>query len=234
MSTQIELLYPGCSGAQLVDKINEIISVLNDVDQTTDYEKLENKPSINGVTISGELTTKDLPFSLEDASDFSSVMDTLATKAEVSDVIEDASTAAVSEVSELLSGKVDSDPVNVSEATLFNENSFIYIFTPQEGIHKVKISLLSDNIAIRSISADNLKKAVITQMAILAVSGEQDGSNTTFKIESDYISGTSMLFLNGQRLAPGIDYMEIPYGFTIISEYIPEKDDIILFQAVPK
>lgn len=233
MSTQIELLYPGCSGSQLIDKINEIIAVLNDVDQTTDYEKLENKPSINGVIISGDLTSKDLPFAIEDASDYSSLMETLATKSEVSDVIVDASAAAVSEVSALLSGKVDSDPVNVSEATLFNEDSFVYIFT-REGIRKVKISLLSDNIALRNVSSDNLKKAVITQMAILAVSGEQDGSNTTFKVESDYISGTSMLFLNGQRLAPGIDYMEIPYGFTIISEYIPEKDDIILFQAVPK
>ena len=64
MSILIENLQIGCTGAQLVAKINEIISALNGVEQTTDYEALTNKPSINGVTLLGNKTTGNLMFEL--------------------------------------------------------------------------------------------------------------------------------------------------------------------------
>ncbi|MBO4654640.1 MAG: hypothetical protein J5644_03760 [Bacteroidales bacterium] len=232
MSTSIELLDSGCTGIQLINKINEIIAALNNVEQTTDYNQLTNRPSINGVTLSGNKTTNALLLALADATDYATVMAALATKTEVNAVISDATSAATAAANALLAGKVDANPANVKEATLFNENAFIYIYT-DNGLRKVKVSSLSDNIAIRSVSKDNLEKAVNSQLSMLTVTGDQDGKNTSYEVDSKYIHGTSNLYLNGQRLVLGTDYMEIPLGFVMLSR-APEVSDSLIFIAAIK
>lgn len=232
MGTSIELLYSGCTGIQLINKINEVIAALNNVEQTTDYNQLSNKPSINGVTLSGNKNTRALSLALADATDYKTVLNALATKAEVDAVISDATNAATSAASALLAGKVDANPANVEEATVFNDGAYIYIYTT-DGLRKVKISSLSDNVALRSVSADNLEKAVRSQLMILTVTGDQDGKNTSYEVSQNYIFGTSNLYLNGQRLVLGTDYMEVTAGFVMLSR-APEVSDSLVFIAAVK
>lgn len=232
MSILIENLQIGCTGAQLVAKINEIISALNGVEQTTDYNQLTNRPSINGVTLSGNKTTSALLLALADATDYATVMAALATKTEVNAVISDATSAATAAANALLAGKVDANPVNVEEASVFNDGAFIYIYT-SDGLRKVKISSLSDNIALRNVSTDNLEKAVRSQLSMLTVTGDQDGANTSYKVNQNYIFGTSNLYLNGQRLVLGTDYIEVTAGFVMLSR-APEVSDSLVFIAAVK
>jgi len=41
-----------------------------------------------------------------------------------------------------------------------------------------------------------------------------------------------VLFFNGQRLTTGIDYSEIDNRHISIESYIPESDDILIFEAI--
>ena len=52
---------------------------------TTDYNKLRNKPTINGVEVVGELTTEDLNIKIPDVSGFATKED-LNTKADKSEI----------------------------------------------------------------------------------------------------------------------------------------------------
>ena len=231
MRISIENLQVGCTGAQLVAKINEIISALSGIEQTTDYESLDNKPSINGVTLSGNKDFSALLLALSDASDYAALMETLATKREVDAVISDAINAATTAANTLLASKVDANPANISEATLFDEKAYIYIYTT-EGLRKVKISALSDNIALRTVSTDNLEKAVRSQLSMFTITGDQNGANTSYKVSDNYIFGTSNLFLNGQRLVLGTDYIEVNAGFTMLSHAPIAQDSLVFLAAV--
>lgn len=57
---------------------------------TTDYERLKNLPSINGVELKGDLSTEDLKIELPDTSNFATKEDleTKADKSEIPDVSE--------------------------------------------------------------------------------------------------------------------------------------------------
>lgn len=229
MSIAIENLQIGCTGAQLVAKINEIISALNGVEQTTDYENLTNKPSINGVTLTGNKTTENLLFELSDASDYSTLMATLATKAELTAAQTDTVNLASAAVQALLSTKMDVDDTNVVEATMLNENAYIYIVAP-EGLRKVSVANISNNVALKTTSAKVLEKAISSQLQMLTISGVQNGVNVNFSVNMAYIPGTSNLFFNGQRMVLGTDYSETNSGFVMIT-HAPKADESLVFIA---
>lgn len=232
MSILIENLQIGCTGAQLVAKINEIISALNGVEQTTDYEALTNKPSINGVTLLGNKTTGNLLFELADAGDYSTLIATLATKAELTaaetNIIDLASEAVKSE----LASRIPMDYSEVNESTMINDAAYIYVLS-KEGLRKVSIANLCNNVALKTVSVGTLEKAVQSQLVMLEVSGEQNGENVNFKVDRAYIYGTSHLFLNGQRLVSGSDYIEDKVGFAMLT-HAPEQSDSLVFIAATK
>lgn len=229
MSISIENLQIGCTGAQLVAKINEIISALNGVEQTTDYEVLTNKPSINGVTLLGNKTTGNLLFALADACDYATLIATLATKAELTAAQSDTVNLASAAVQALLSSKIDVSATNVTEATMLNEEAYVYVIAP-EGLRKVSIKNLTSNVALKTVSSKELEKAVRTQLQLLTVTGDQDGTNVSYKVSEVYVPGTSNLFFNGQRMTLGSDYSETNGGFVMLT-HVPVSTDVLVFIA---
>lgn len=121
---------------------------------------------------------------------------------------------------------------DVKEVKNIADDDFITIVTA-DGLRKVRISSLSDNIALRTLKADTIANSVQSQLIVMEVSGEQDGENVSYKVDKAYILGTSHLFLNGQRLVLGTDYIEGKAGFTMMT-YAPEQNDSIVFIAATK
>jgi hypothetical protein len=77
---QIELLHIGCTGEELVDKINEIIAVVNARRNVSSYRELTDLPTFNGVELIGDLSAADLVIHLADVADYEEVVATLASK----------------------------------------------------------------------------------------------------------------------------------------------------------
>lgn len=121
---------------------------------------------------------------------------------------------------------------DVKEVKNIADDDFITIVT-EDGLRKVRISAFSDNIALRTVSAKNITNAVSSQLVMLEVSGEQNGENVNFKVDRAYIYGTSHLFLNGQRLVSGSDYIEDKVGFAMLT-HAPEQSDSLVFIAATK
>jgi hypothetical protein len=120
---------------------------------------------------------------------------------------------------------------DIKEVKNISDEDFITIVT-EDGLRKVRISSLSDNIALRTVSTDAITNSVQSQLVMLEVSGEQDGSNLSYKVEKVYIYGTSHLFMNGQRLVLGTDYIEDKAGFTMLAHTPGQNDSLVFIAAV--
>lgn len=92
----IDLLKIGCTGEELVNKINEIIAAVNELAPITSYDSLSNKPTINGVELSGAKTTASLDIAYTGLSDYATQEARLATKANVATAKEEAISEAAS------------------------------------------------------------------------------------------------------------------------------------------
>lgn len=58
----MNILEPGCSIAQIIEKINEIVTWINTREQTgVSYNDLSNKPCIDGVELTEDSQMKDFP-----------------------------------------------------------------------------------------------------------------------------------------------------------------------------
>lgn len=121
---------------------------------------------------------------------------------------------------------------NIKEVNNLTDSDYITIVT-SDGLRKVKISTLTDNVALRTLNKGALVMSVNTQLVALEVQGKKDGSNFSYQVGGAYILGTSHLFLNGQRLVSGEDYIEDREGFTMTS-YAPIQTDSLIFVAAVK
>lgn len=122
---------------------------------------------------------------------------------------------------------------DIKEVRSLSDDDFLTIVT-DDGLRKVKIGSLSDNVAVRNVSADSLAKSVDSQLSQIDLNGEQDGENVVFTPTSAFVSGTSHLFLNGQRLVAGTDYAENNGRCITLLNYKPEDSDNITLVAVKK
>ena len=120
---------------------------------------------------------------------------------------------------------------DITEVKNITDDDFITIVTA-DGLRKVRMSTLIDNTAIRISNTDSIAVSVQSQLVIMEVSGEQDGSNLNYKVEKAYILGTSHLFMNGQRLVLGVDYVEEKYGFTMMTHTPVQNDSLVFIAAV--
>lgn len=228
----IELINIGISAADLVAKINEIIAAVNSLANVSDYEQLTNKPTLNGVEISGTLTTGDVGINLADTDDYASVVASLATKAEVQTAQETAVSTAQANATALVAGKMDVNPDNVNEATMLNGNAYVYVYG-DGALKKVKLSALTSNVALTMETKDSYDSAVAKQKRILRLAGDQNGNNVDYTSNDGFVLGTSDLYLNGQRLVRGTDYVEnTSYSLTMLTQ-IPVSTDRMVFVAVP-
>lgn len=229
----IELLpTTGCSGEELTSKINEIIAVLNSMSNVTSYSQLTDKPSLNGVTLVGNKTTAQMQISMTGLSDYSSQMETIATKTEVQNAQNAATQAATAAVQEQIAGKMDKDPSSTNEVNLMPSNGYVYIATT-DGIRKIKFDKLVDNVQYAGEQKSQVQKIVESSGKIRTITGDQDGTNTNFSVTEGYTPGTSMLYFNGQLLTRGVDYIETSNSTFTMLTHIPISTDIMQMVAVP-
>lgn len=229
----IELLpTTGCTGEELISKINEIIAVVNGMQNVTSYRQLTDKPSINGVTLVGNMTTAQMKIYMAELSDYSSQMSSIATKTEVQNAQAAATAAATAAVKEQVAGKMDKDPSSTSEVNLMPSDGYVYINTV-EGMRKIKFDQLVNNVQYAGEQKSQVQKIIESSGKIMTIIGKQDGTNTQFTVAQEYTQGTSMLYFNGQLLTRNVDYIETSMKEFTILTHIPISTDIMQMVAVP-
>lgn len=145
----IELLpTTGCTGAELIAKINEIIAVVNAQTNVTSYNDLTDKPSVNGVTLQGAKTTGELMIEMADLTDYDTQMASIATKTEVAGAESRATAAATASVQEQIAGKLDKIPTTTQETDMLGDGAYIYVSDGDQS-KKVKISTLANNVGYK-------------------------------------------------------------------------------------
>lgn len=145
----IELLpSTGCTGEELIAKINEIISVVNGQSNATSYNDLTDKPSVNGVELQGEMITEELMIAMADLTDYDTQMASIATKTEVAGAESRATAAATAAVQEQIAGKLDKIPTTTQETDMLGDGAYIYVSDGDQS-KKVKISTLANNVGYK-------------------------------------------------------------------------------------
>lgn len=229
--SNIEELSLGCTGAELVSKINEIVEALNAISPATSYNDLSDKPSINGHTLIGAKTTGDLDIAMADAVDYDDQMDVIGTKVEISEAQTAATAAATAAAQALVNSKIPSDPSDVIEVTMLNEEAFMYIIGP-EGLRKVSLKNLTKNTALdlttKKVLGDNQSQRVIP------LSGDKNNNNVNFRADTAFATGSSNLFYNGQRLVNGVDYEETNNRTITMITHVPGSNDSLILIAIPQ
>lgn len=119
------------------------------------------------------------------------------------------------------------------EVASLSESDYLTVVTA-EGLRKIKVSSLANNVAVRNVNIDSLAKAVDNQLAKIELEGEQDGENLVFTPSNSFVAGTSHLFLNGQRLVAGTDYSENGGRSITLLNDAPVASDDLTFVAVKK
>lgn len=145
------------------------------------------------------------------------------------DIIRDVVSSSLGQVMAQFTGLQLSD---ITEVRSLSDDDYLTIVT-SDGLRKVKIGSLSDNVAVRTVSTKVIESSIVRQLEIIGVTGDKNGTNKVYITNKNYVSGTSMVFVNGQRFTPGTDYKETAGGFEF-AEFAPIATDDILFQAVPK
>lgn len=228
----IELLSIGCTGQELVDKINEIIAAVNGMQNVTSYTQLTDKPSINGITLSGNKTTTQLGIAMTELSDYVEQSEVLATKSEVETATTTATAAATAAVKEQIAGKMDKNPSSTAEVQMLSDDAYVYIYGDGT-LKKIKMSNLTRNVELKMTSDDSIAKAVNQGVQMFTLIGTQDGTNREFKTLNAFSPATTNLFLNGLRLTLGLDYEETTNKI-ITFTVAPASTDTIVMTAVPR
>lgn len=136
-------------------------------------------------------------------------------------------------VEEVLSQYRELQLSDIAEVRSLSEDDYITVVTA-DGLRKVKVNNLANNVAVRTVSIDSLSKSVDNQLSQIDLNGEQDGENVTFTPTSAFVAGTSHLFLNGQRLVAGTDYTENNGRSITMLSYTPKDNDSLIFIAVKR
>lgn len=230
---QLELLKTGCTGGEVIDTINAIIARLNDgAGITISYNDLTDKPTVNGVELKGALNTAGLLIAMADCTDYTALLATLATRAYADAAETRATAAAQAAVQEALATKLDANPDSIPVISALDDDDYVAIATA-DGLRRIRVDRLSDNVAVRTVSTRSLERSISTQLKVLTVTGAQDGENAAYIVAEAYVPGTQLLFLNGQLLTQGADYSLTAAGFTML-EVAPTDADKLIFMAVPK
>lgn len=80
------------------------------------------------------------------------------------------------------------------------------------------------------ISAIAAKNSLIVQRTL---TGEQNGENTIFTTPEAFVSGSTRLYLNGQKLTIDNDYAENPNLEGVTFVYAPDISDVLSIEYIP-
>lgn len=231
----IPLLQTGATAGQIIDTINALIAAHNEGQNpvSVSYEDLTHRPTLNGVVISGDMTTQSAKIKITETEDYAVFEATNATKGYADEAKDDAIAAAQAAVQDELDNKLDKDLGNIEEVDAFSGKAIVPIITG-DGIKKTTL----DNVAAfaetrTAASRTELSSAVKEQLKVLPLTGDQNGRNTTYACADGYTMSTSCLYLNGQLLTRGRDYTETSSYQIVMLTHIPVSTDVLIFMAVP-
>lgn len=106
----------------------------------------------------------------------------------------------------------------------------IVIGTDKGAVFSVTLAELRSFLGLEAAASVEVES--VAERKVIAVNGRQDGTNTSFTTEEQYVPGSSALYLNGQRLYPALDYEETGGGSFRFTETAPKPTDRIMFEAV--
>lgn len=230
----IPLLYPGCTAQDILDTINALIAAITGgAGQSISYNDLSDKPTLNGVEINGDQTTDNLKIKIAETADFGTYNEAWASKAYVDAVEAAAVAAAQNATNAALANKLDKNLSNLDAVTHMGDGAYIPIITPN-GIVKVSTEDLVAYIGIKSrVENSSIEMTIKSQRDYIVVTTVADGRITRFSVQDYYTLGTSAVYLNGNRLYAGRDYVEVNSRTFEFIGRIPTADDNILFEAIP-
>lgn len=233
MTDTIDLLAIGCTGQELVDKINEIIAAVNGITPATSYNQLADKPTLNGITLEGAATTASLKVRISDTADYSTYEQAWATKTYVDDADSKTIEAAEASVKGQLDSKMDKDLSSLDDVQWLSDTGYVPVAVGGQ-LKKMTIKDAADYAIVKkeaSYSASD--KSIASQRKYMDLEGTQDGSNADFYVKAGFALGTTALYLNGQLLTINKDYTEISsYQIKMLTR-MPEKSDILILMAIP-
>lgn len=233
MTDTIDLLAIGCTGQELVDKINEIIAAVNGITPATSYNQLADKPTLNGITLEGAATTASLKVRISDTADYSTYEQAWATKTYVDDADSKTIEAAEASVKGQLDSKMDKDLSSLDDVQWLSDTGYVPVAVGGQ-LKKMTIKDAADYAIVKkeaSYSASD--KSIASQRKYMDLEGTQDGINADFYVKAGFALGTTALYLNGQLLTVNKDYTEISsYQIKMLTR-LPEKTDILILMAIP-
>ena len=155
---------------------------------------------------------------------------------QVNNAIATAKNALVTEATAMenaLDGKLDKDLSNLEAVTYMGNGAYIPIMT-KSGMVKVSAEDLSAYIGVKSrVENSSIETAIKSQRQTMGGSTSTTDGITTYTLSQPYTLGTSAVYLNGDRLYAGRDYIEVnAYTIELIG-WTPESNDHILFEAIP-
>jgi hypothetical protein len=141
--------------------------------------------------------------------------------------------AVTTAISSTLANKLNKDLSNLNMATYMGDGSYIPVLT-QSGMVKVSTEDLAAYIGIKSrVENSSIETAIKSQRETMGGSTSTTDGITTYTLSQPYTLGTSAVYLNGNRLYAGRDYIEVnAYTIELIG-WTPESNDHILFEAIP-
>lgn len=231
----IPLLQTGATAGQIIDTINALIAAHNEGQNpvSVSYEDLTHKPTLNGVEISGDMTTQSARIKIAETEDYTVFVATNATKEYADEAKDDAIAAARESVQADLDNKLDKDLGNIERVDSFNGDAMIPIVTGG-GIRKTSLVNVASYTKIQNETAMSaLDTALSKERKTLTIEGEKDGSNKVFTVKEGYKPGTGLLYYNGILQTPDKDYEETDSRTITLIFLAPEEEDDIMFRAVP-
>ena len=229
----IETISLGITSAQLVAKINEIIAAVNDIQPATSYAELQDKPAINGVTLAGNKTTADLLIALSGATDYATLLETLATKKYTEGVTEAAVAAAEAAAESALEDKLDADTDKIDKVSNAQDADSVLIVT-NDGLKKMAIANFADvTMARNAAKARSIENIYNKDYENIPLTGLINGTNTRFTNSTGWIPGTTKVFLDGTLLARNTDYVETDRSTIETTGITPQTGQRLIMLAVP-
>lgn len=154
----------------------------------------------------------------------------------ITTALDNKKSAIVSEVTESIKNVVKEQykEVNLSdinEVKTLTGGDYVTIATA-DGLRKIKVENLIANVSVQTASKTSLESVTKEQRRIIPLTGDQNDSNVDFTTQQGFVLGTSDLYLNGQRLVAGIDYVEKSSFSIAFLTQIPKPTDKIVFLAV--
>lgn len=232
--SNIDLLQIGCTGQQIIDTINALVAAHNDGQKDiVSYNDLADKPSVNGVELSGNKTTRELDVRIVGAADFDTFDAAWATKKYVDDIRSSATEEARSVAEDALASKLDADLSNLEAVDAFSGENYVPVVTAG-GTKKATIGSIADYAETKQIArSTQLDSALRSERRVIPLAGSQDGRNVYFTTRYTYLRGTSALYFNGQLLTVDKDYEETSASEITLLTHIPTSNDVLIFRAVP-